>query len=89
MFYLIGIVGAIIIVIRIIAANRKKRKSKNDNTEVRSKSSLKGDLASEMLPLSEKEQFAKQQGFWICKRCETYVPMKQKSCFICNNSYGK
>lgn len=35
----------------------------------------------------DKKKDAEKQGYWICERCETYVPLAQNICFICNNPH--
>ena len=86
---LIIVVMAAVIISERIVTRRRKEKELEDKGKGESKSLLKGDLAGDMRPLRGKEQYARKCGYWICDRCETCVPLAQKTCFICNNSYRK
>lgn len=50
---------------------------------------IKGDLVGGLQPLTEKEEYAKQQGMRVCAYCESFVPLTQSTCFICNNTSTK
>lgn len=69
----IGIITTVIIVIIWIIAHCRDKKEPS------------GPVKPPGGPEKERKKDVERQGYWICTRCETYVPLTQNVCFLCNN----